>query len=132
MRSSLPRFLFSVIGITSLCLGILGIFLPLLPTTPFILLSSACFLRSSPRFYRWLNQHATLGPMIQNWQQHGAVSKAVKKRATLFIVLSFAFSIWMVPWLWLKVALFIWLVLLITWFIRLPTHELVANQQENH
>ncbi|EEY43030.1 inner membrane protein ybaN [Vibrio cholerae HE-25] len=70
--------------------------------------------------------------MIQNWQQHGAVSKVVKKRATLFIVLSFAFSIWMVPWLWLKVALFIWLVLLITWFIRLPTHELVANQQENH
>ncbi|TLE13583.1 DUF454 domain-containing protein [Vibrio cholerae] len=132
MRSSLPRFLFSVIGITSLCLGILGIFLPLLPTTPFILLSSACFLRSSPRFYRWLNQHGTFGPMIQNWQQHGAVSKAVKKRATLFIVLSFAFSIWMVPWLWLKVALFIWLVLLITWFIRLPTHELVANQQENH
>ncbi|RNE66388.1 DUF454 domain-containing protein [Vibrio cholerae] len=132
MRSSLPRFLFSVIGITSLCLGILGIFLPLLPTTPFILLSSACFLRSSPLFYRWLNQHATFGPMIQNWQQHGAVSKAVKKRATLFIVLSFAFSIWMVPWLWLKVALFIWLVLLITWFIRLPTHELVANQQENH
>ncbi|CSB50590.1 putative Inner membrane protein [Vibrio cholerae] len=132
MRLSLPRFLFSVIGITSLCLGILGIFLPLLPTTPFILLSSACFLRSSPRFYRWLNQHSTFGPMIQNWQQHGAVSKAVKKRATLFIVLSFAFSIWMVPWLWLKVALFIWLVLLITWFIRLPTHELVANQQENH
>ncbi|WP_404272763.1 YbaN family protein [Vibrio cholerae] len=132
MRSSLPRFLFSVIGIISLCLGILGIFLPLLPTTPFILLSSACFLRSSPRFYRWLNQHATFGTMIQNWQQHGAVSKAVKKRATLFIVLSFAFSIWMVPWLWLKVALFIWLVLLITWFIRLPTHELVANQQENH
>ncbi|RBM46770.1 YbaN family protein [Vibrio tarriae] len=132
MRSSLPRFLFSVIGIISLCLGILGIFLPLLPTTPFILLSSACFLRSSPRFHLWLNQHPTFGPIIQNWQQHGAVNKTVKKRATLFIVLSFAFSIWMVPWLWLKVALFIWLVLLITWFIRFPTHELVANQQENH
>lgn len=132
MRSSLQRFLFSFIGMTSLCLGILGIFLPLLPTTPFILLASACFLRGSPRFHHWLNQHETFGPIIQNWQQHRAVSKAVKKRATVFILLSFTFSIWMVPLLWLKVGLFIWLVLLITWFVHLPTHELVANQQENH
>ncbi|WP_154172173.1 YbaN family protein [Vibrio metoecus] len=132
MRSSLQRFLFSFIGMTSLCLGILGIFLPLLPTTPFILLASACFLRGSPRFHRWLNQHETFGPIIQNWQQHRAVSKAVKKRATVFILLSFTFSIWMVSLLWLKVGLFIWLVLLITWFAHLPTHELVANQQENH
>lgn len=132
MRSSLQRLLFSFIGMTSLCLGILGIFLPLLPTTPFILLSSACFLRSSPRFHRWLYQHETFGPIIQNWQQHRAVSKAVKKRAIVFILLSFTFSISMVPLLWLKVGLFIWLVLLITWFARLPTHELVANQQENH
>ncbi|EEY38998.1 hypothetical protein VII_002761 [Vibrio mimicus MB451] len=79
-----------------------------------------------------MNQHETFGPIIQNWQQYRAVSKAVKKRATIFILMSFAFSIWMVSWMWLKVVLFIWLVLLITWFVRLPTHELVANQQENH
>lgn len=132
MPMSLQRCLLSVVGIVSLCLGILGIFLPLLPTTPFILLSSVCFWRSSPRLYRWLNQHALFGPIIQNWQQYGSVSKAVKKRATIFMVLSFSVSIWMVPWLWLKMALFIWLVLLITWFVRLPTYELVANQQENH
>lgn len=129
---NIRHFLLTVVGGLCLLLGVIGIFLPLLPTTPFILLASACFLRSSPRFHAWLHQHQTLGPILDNWQQHGAVSRQVKQRGCLWIILSFTFSIWVVPHFWLKIMLFTMLVVLITWFIRLPTHEQVANQQENH
>ncbi|WGY46458.1 MULTISPECIES: YbaN family protein [unclassified Vibrio] len=122
----------NVVGVLSVCLGVLGIILPLLPTTPFILLASACFFRSSPRFHRWLHEHSLFGPIIINWQQNKAVSKQVKQRGCVFIVLSFALSIAVVPHLWLKSLLLVGLVVLIIVFLRLPTHELVANQQENH
>ncbi|MBL4293717.1 YbaN family protein [Vibrio fluvialis] len=129
---NIRHLLLNIVGGLSVGLGILGIVLPLLPTTPFLLLASACFMRSSPRFHRWLNQHRLFGPILTNWQQNKAVSKRVKQRGCIFILLSFAFSITVVPHLWLKALLFVGLVVLITCFLRLPTHELVANQQENH
>ncbi|MCG3729858.1 YbaN family protein [Vibrio cincinnatiensis] len=134
MRSiiNIRHWILNIVGGLSLCLGILGIVLPLLPTTPFILLASACFLRGSPKFYHWLHHHPLFGPILANWQQHRAVSKQVKRRGSVFILASFTFSIVIVPHLWLKILLFIALVVLIAWFVRLPTYELVANQSENH
>ncbi|RTZ16399.1 DUF454 domain-containing protein [Vibrio aquaticus] len=116
----------------SLILGIIGIFLPLLPTTPFILLSSACFMRSSPRFHRWLHQHPTFGPILDNWQQNRAVTSTVKTRGSLWIIASFTFSIWFVPHFWLKIMLVVMLVVLLSWFIRLPVTEYLADSKENH
>ncbi|WP_237767926.1 YbaN family protein [Vibrio bivalvicida] len=116
----------------SLILGIIGIFLPLLPTTPFILLASACFMRSSPRFHRWLHQHKTFGPILTNWHQNRAVTTKVKKRGVIWILLSFAFSIWVVPHFWLKIGLVVMLVILLSWFIRLPVIEYLADSEENH
>ncbi|MFM2597749.1 YbaN family protein [Vibrio fortis] len=113
-------------------LAFLGIVLPLLPTTPFLLLASACFMRSSPRLHRWMHQHPTLGPLLTNWYEHGAVTKRVKSRGVLFILLSFSLSIYFAPIVWVKVFLIVVLVILLTWFIRLPTHELVADSKENH
>ncbi|WP_117234559.1 YbaN family protein [Vibrio maerlii] len=117
------RTFFNLIGGVSLLLGILGIFLPLLPTTPFVLLASACFMRGSPRFHHWLNQHPTLGPMLHNWHQNRAVTKRVKRNGLITILLSFSFSIYVAPVFWVKCMLIVLLVVLITWFIRLPTHE---------
>ncbi|KJY83100.1 membrane protein [Vibrio galatheae] len=126
------RLFFHFVGVLSLILGILGIFLPLLPTTPFILLASACFMRSSPKFHRWLHQHKTFGPILTNWHQNKAVTATVKKRGVICILLSFAFSIWVVPHFWLKIALVVMLVVLLSWFIRLPVIEYLADRQENH
>lgn len=80
------RTLWLLIGLTSLALGIAGVVLPLLPTTPFVLLSAYCFARSSPRLHDWLLANRTFGPLIRNWEQH----RAIAPRAKLLAVLSMA------------------------------------------
>nr|WP_216612077.1 YbaN family protein [Vibrio sp. RE86] len=122
----------NIVGMLSLILGVIGIFLPLLPTTPFILLASACFMRSSPKFHRWLHSHKTFGPILDNWHQNRAVTAKVKKRGAIWIVASFSFSIWVVPHFWLKIMLVVMLVVLLSWFIRLPVTEYLADSEENH
>ncbi|MDR9826241.1 YbaN family protein [Vibrio sp. FNV 38] len=115
-----------------LLLGALGIFLPLLPTTPFVLLASACFMHGSETVHRWLHQHSTFGPILDNWHSHRAVSLAVKRRGAFLIVLSFCFSIVIVPKLWLKVMLITFMCVLLSWFLRLPVMESVADNRENN
>ncbi|MCD7899967.1 MAG: YbaN family protein [Bacteroides sp.] len=76
------RILYIILGSVSLGLGILGIFLPLLPTTPFLLLTAALYCKSSPRLYNWLLNHKHLGPYIRNFREH----KAIPLRAKIFSV----------------------------------------------
>ncbi|MGM0401714.1 MAG: YbaN family protein [Chloroflexota bacterium] len=77
-RSPVRRWLLMIAGLLSLGLGILGIFLPLLPTTPFLLLAAGCFMRSSERLYRWLITHRWFGPYIRNYREHGAITRRAK------------------------------------------------------
>jgi len=120
MRIFIMQVLLLGCGWLCVALGIIGIFLPLLPTTPFLLLASACFMRGSPRLSRWLHQHPYFGPILQNWHQNGAVSLTVKRRANITMVLSFLLSIYFVPLLWHKVMLVAIASLLLIWFNRLP------------
>ncbi|MCK6262704.1 YbaN family protein [Vibrio sp. ZSDE26] len=129
---NIRRFFLNIVGGLSLVLGVIGIVVPLLPTTPFIILASACFMRSSPRFHRWLHQHPTLGPMLDNWHQHRGVTRKVKQRGAFMIVLSFSFSIWVIPHLWLNAALLIFMFVLLAWFIRLPVIESLDGTKESH
>ncbi len=74
----LCKWFLVVLGVLSIGLAILGVFFPLLPTTPFLLLAAACFVRSSDRLYRWLITHRYLGPYIRNYREHRAITKLTK------------------------------------------------------
>jgi len=122
------RWLLWILGSIALLLGILGVFLPVLPTTPFILLAAACYARASERFHSWLLAHRTFGPTIRNWEQYGSVAPRTKKVAITMMTLSIAVSIWVVrdlPWLQAMLALIA--VSVGIWMWRLPEHADVSS-----
>jgi len=87
------RLIMLVVGWISLALGILGIFFPLLPTTPFVLLAASCFSKSSPGLHARLLNQPLLGPMIQNWEREGSISQSAKVTATVFMIGLFGYSL---------------------------------------
>ena len=78
MAGTAIRFFFMIMGWASLGLGLVGIFMPLLPTTPFLLLAAFCFQRSSKRLHDWLINQPTFGPIIQEWNTHHIIRPRVK------------------------------------------------------
>lgn len=104
------RFLFVVLGTISLALGIIGVFLPVLPTTPFLLLSAALYLRGSARLHGWLMSHRCLGPYIKNFQENKAIPLHVKIVSvsmvwvTLLYCALFVAEVWWMRLLFLAVA----------------------------
>ena len=80
-------------GWSSVGLGAAGIVLPLVPTTPFMLLAAFCFARSSPRFHDWLVNHPRFGPPIQDWRREGAISRPAKRLAVVAIAAAFLISL---------------------------------------
>mgnify|MGYP001555371691 FL=1 len=75
------------LGFVFLGAGVVGIFLPLLPTTPFVLLSAACFARSSEKWHQWLLANQTFGPMVRNWEEKRCITCVVKAVATASMLL---------------------------------------------
>ena len=116
----MQRILLLSLGWLAIVLGTLGIVLPLLPTTPFVLLAAWCFARSSPRFHHWLLWRSPFGRYLRHWQQHRAMPPGAKGRAILFILVTFAFSLWMVKILWVRLLLLVILGCLLIFMIRLP------------
>ena len=112
------RYLLIALAAVSLGLGIIGIFVPGLPTTVFVLISAWAAARSSPRFAAWLEAHPRFGPIIRNWRDNGAVSRRAKWSATLVMSLSAVILFATVQRLWIAelatacmaaVAIWLWL-----------------------
>lgn len=127
-ESRLIRLLCLGTGITALALDIVGIVLPLLPTTPFILLAAACFARSSPRFHDALVNHRIAGPIIREWQTHRAMPHRVKQLAYALMLLSFGTSILVMPTLWHRLMLAALGVVLGYFLWRVPVREIGAAE----
>ncbi len=81
------NFILTSLGLVFVALGALGLILPILPTTPFLLVAAACFANSSPRFHNWLLNLRIFGPLIRNWQETRSIPKKAKLLAILTIVL---------------------------------------------
>ena len=84
------------LGFVFLGAGVAGIFLPLLPTTPFVLLSAACFARSSEKWHAWLLANPTFGPMVRNWEEKRCIDCWVKRLAVASMAGVGGFSLWLV------------------------------------
>ena len=120
MRALVKRYLLISAGITSLALGVLGAFLPLLPTVPFVLLAGYCFARSSPRLHTWLVEHRMFGGIIRNFEAGNGLPKKVKYRAILVIWLSIGVSCLFVDRIELYFMLAIIGLAVSTYLYRLP------------
>jgi uncharacterized membrane protein YbaN (DUF454 family) len=117
----LRRSLFFVLGLVFTALGVVGVLLPLVPTTPFLLLAAACFARSSQRFYDMLLSNRVCGPYIEEWRRSRRVEPAAKRKAYLVVVLTFAISIAYVDALWIRALLLVLGLGLLVFLRRLPS-----------
>lgn len=124
------RLAFAGLGAVFILIGIAGVFLPVLPTTPFLLLSTACFARSSRRFYNWLMNHRTFGPLIVEWRTYRSIPWRIKILAVVTMVLTFGSSIiFFIPNGWLKLALSIYGTGMAIWLYRIPSRDRPAKQE---
>ena len=117
------RLTLIVFGLCSTALAVLGIFLPLLPTVPLLLLAAACFARSSERFYRWLLEHRHLGPMVRDYLDGRGIPLRAKVTAVGMIWVTIPISVFFVPIPWVRVLLISIGLGVTVYLIRLPLRE---------
>ena len=120
-RSPVIRTLLLAIGWLSVTLGIIGIFLPVLPTTPFLLLAAACFARSSRRFYLWLVHHKHLGPWIRDYLEGNGIPLKGKVYAIGLMWASIGLSCYLVPMPWARAFMLTSAVLVTLYILRQKT-----------
>lgn len=94
LHSIMMRALWLILGCAMLALGVIGAFLPVIPTTIFLILAVGCFSRSSPRLERWLLDSPTYGPSLRAWREQGAVSRKGKLYASVGMAVGYGLFWW--------------------------------------
>lgn len=115
------QLFYNIIGLIALGLGLAGIIVPLLPTTPFLLLASACFLRGSERLHNWLMQHPRLGPYIRSFRDERAMTLRAKIWTFVFLWASLLFSMYQLQSIGFTVLLAAIGVIITTLLLRMNT-----------
>lgn len=123
-NSVFVRHVFIALGFAALLLGLIGVFLPILPTTPFILLAAAFFARGSERFHSWLLQHHLTGPLIVDWYEHRSLRAGVKRWAYVLTTISFSSSILIIQPIAIKLLLLILYSIVIYFLWRRPVRKI--------
>jgi uncharacterized membrane protein YbaN (DUF454 family) len=125
--SPIVRALYLGTGFLALFLGALGAVLPILPTTPFILLAAACFARGSEYFHRKLMENRVAGPIILEWRLYRSIPRRVKRWVYFLMTLSFGSSILIVPEPWQKIMLVMIGISLVFFIWRIPERESIQS-----
>ena len=115
------RYALLAVGWLSVVLGVIGIFVPVLPTTPFLLLAAACFVRSSRRFYLWLVNHRHLGPWIRDYLEGNGIPLKGKVYAIGLMWASIGLSCYLVPMPWARAFMLTSAVLVTLYILRQKT-----------
>lgn len=121
----LKKYLLMTLGWFFVVLGVIGIVLPILPTTPFLLLAASCFAKSSDKFHRWILNSPVCGVVIRDWQQYRFIQRKTKVWAMSVVVMTFSVSIYVVPLLAVQCFLIVMLLVCLTFMFRLPTQPSV-------
>ena len=122
ITSSLKKGIYLIVGTISLAAGIVGIFLPVLPTTPFILLSAWCFFRSSSKIYNWVISNERFGPTVENYQEGRGITRPTKVKAIVMMWLTITASIYLTIRNMYLIALLYLIAIGVTIYLyRLPT-----------
>lgn len=122
--ATILRWLLFACGWLSVVLALLGLFLPVLPTVPFLLLALACFSRSSDRFHTWLVEHEQLGPLVRPYLAGAGMPLGAKFKAILLVWASILLStFFLVERLWLQILLPLIALGVTLYLLRLPTAE---------
>jgi len=105
MKERMTRILYLVTGGLAVVLGVIGVILPVLPTTPFLIVAAWCFSRSSPRLHRWLLNQKLFGPLIRDWEEYGVIPLKAKYLSTIMIALMMIYPLFFKTFdLWMKGA----------------------------
>ncbi|MBT8768961.1 YbaN family protein [Metapseudomonas boanensis] len=121
LRHPALRVALLCIGWLSVVLGVIGIFVPVLPTTPFLLLAAACFVRSSRHFYQWLVDHPHLGPWIRDYLEGNGIPLKGKVYALALMWASITLSCYLVPMPWARAFMLTSAVLVTIYILRQKT-----------
>jgi len=124
------RILLVVMGTVFVVIGVVGIFLPVLPTTPFMLLAAACYAKSSSRFYNWIMNNRVFGPIIREWRQYRSIPRKAKYTAMVLLVLTFGTSIvFFVPVFYVQLLLAVMCLAMLIFMWRIPVRDLQDVQK---
>ncbi len=120
----MKRLFFISIGIISFGLGSIGTLIPVLPTTPFLLLSGFCFARSSNKFYNWLKQQKLYDFYVGDYAEHRAITRDKKYKIIIQIYFIMGLSVWLSPIIWVK-----WLVLGLMVFLTIMLFMIIPDKK---
>ncbi len=129
------KWVYWLIAVVALALGLIGVVLPLLPTTPFLIVALWAAGRCSPRLARWLENHPQMGPLLRNWRDHRAIPTTAKVLACLMMALSFAVVWYRGASTAVLIVVFIVIISLMAYILSKPSTHLGSNnshkQQKN-
>jgi uncharacterized membrane protein YbaN (DUF454 family) len=122
--SLIVRWIFAVLGTLCVIVGVIGIVVPVLPTTPFMLLAAACYARASVKFYNRLLNSRAFGPLILEWRRHRSIPWKTKLTAIALMSLTLTVSIvFFVSHPYARIALALLGVVLGIWLYRIPSRD---------
>jgi len=107
MKKRLKKTLYLFFGFLFIILAVIGIFLPLLPTTPFIILAAYFFSQSSEKYHQWLLNNKIFGPILYNWENSRCIPAFAKKISFIMIAIFGSYSIYIIPLIPVKVLTFV-------------------------